>query len=865
MPKILISQGRREEIFHRLALKNKNNTVSGVSLITTDGLLKTDQKENRTASVVFCMRLLDEISERCPVYRGMFRYPAFVSEILSFARELCLYQISPEALPEGTVSEKELKMILRHVMTMDLEEKAVAGNREQLIRDAVSDGLTVSDTFETVPFRYRFIQDLIRSGAQVQKDERHDAPARLMYALNVRQEIESIAQQICRTQKSCNVILTSYTAQYPVLKQVFMRYGIPYSTTHEEITVRIPSVFASLLMLAADKDSASLTECLRINAFSRPCPDRIYPFLKETLQDTKAPEGIAERFENSSMKNEAGYYRQMEDDAREYFAVIGDEIDLLVHSGDAVQMIMNAYQVMSGSPLLENREELAAALKIRSLLTDILPGIRKEEIPFAADLISSLQGSFSRYDSSFCSVTDLTHPVSAKKITYIAGCTGKNFPGFPARKGLFDEAYVSRIEGYPAMSERFQIYTEQLKWIDACAEDETIYSYYTNDYQGRQIQPAFELDRRFKNSAKAWQPVKVPPARKKDHALSAAGAEALFQKDGRITGSISTIERWFSCPYAYFIQSGLHIRKADLSAMQANTIGNIQHSLMEHAVTEKHKQYAEITREEVRDFLQESFDVLKCAHPNEAYLYDLTCGRMLDGLMVSLEFLNDMEKYTAFAPAEAEKEFRDEIAEGVMLRGIIDRIDTVYNLVRIIDYKSSAKSLSETKVKAGLQLQLLSYLIIAEKLTGKTPAGSFYFSMKAENIRQEAGTYGFKNGVQQTDIQADIFKQFIKARRLCGWSFTERKTETDENGDHIVGLGSTFDFDAVRQCITELYQYFRSSLLEGNIALSPVEGACTFCDYRSICRFSSDYRKVRALAGNDLPFKTAKAKGGRKK
>ncbi len=865
MSRILISQGRREEIYHRLALQNKQNAVSGISLITSAELLRADEKENRSASAVFCMRMLEEIKDLCPVYRGMFCYPAFIQEILSFARDLCLWQISPDALPEDTASEKELRIILKHVMTMDLEEKEIGRNREQLLNDALSSGLIISDTFETDPFHYRFVQDLINNGAAVQKEEKYSAPASLRYALNTRQEIEAIAQEICRTQKSCNVILTSFSSQYPVLKQVFMRYGIPCSTVHEDITVRIPAVFSSLLILAMKKDSASLTECLRINAFSRRCPDSVFPFLKETLQSTDVPEGIAECFENSPMKNEAEYYRRQENAAKEYFALIKDEIELLVHSEDARQMIMNAYSVMSGSPLLKDKEELSAALKIRSLLTDILPGIRLSEIPFAADLIRGIPVSGSRYASSFCSVTDLTHPVSAKKMTYIAGCTGRNFPGFPAKKGLFDEAYVAKISGYPSMSERWKIYTEQLKWIDTCAEEETVYSFYTNDYQGRQIQQAFELDRKFGHTAKPWLLEKKPPSLRKEHVLSASNAEALFQKDGMITGSISTIERWFSCPYSYFIQSGLHIRKADLSAMQANTIGNIQHSLMEHAVNTKHKQYAEISREEVRAFLQESFDVLKTAHPNDSCLYELTCERMLDGLMVSLEFLNDMEKCTSFSPDSAELAFREEITEGVMLRGIIDRIDAVYDLVRVIDYKSSIKNLNDKKVKAGLQLQLLSYLIIAEKLTGKSPAGSFYFSLKSEAVKQDAGSYGFKTGAVQNDTAEGVFEKFINARRLKGWAFTDKKTELDENGDHITGLKTTYDYPVVRDCILELYRYFRSSLLEGNIALSPVEGACGFCDYRGICRFSSDYRSIKELACEGVSFRITKEKGGRKK
>ena len=58
------------------------------------------------------------------------------------------------------------------------------------------------------------------------------------------------------------------------------------------------------------------------------------------------------------------------------------------------------------------------------------------------------------------------------------------------------------------------------------------------------------------------------------------------------------------------------------------------------------------------------------------------------------------------------------------LKGIIDRIDTCLGDLRILDYKSSAKTLSESKVKAGLQLQLLTYLIIAVRKLRLNPAGA---------------------------------------------------------------------------------------------------------------------------------------------
>ena len=62
-------------------------------------------------------------------------------------------------------------------------------------------------------------------------------------------------------------------------------------------------------------------------------------------------------------------------------------------------------------------------------------------------------------------VTDQTHPVRIAETTYVAGCSGQNWPGFPVCKGLFDESYVSCLKQYPSMEQRHDAYSSQLEWV----------------------------------------------------------------------------------------------------------------------------------------------------------------------------------------------------------------------------------------------------------------------------------------------------------------------------------------------------------------------------------------------------------------
>lgn len=65
----------------------------------------------------------------------------------------------------------------------------------------------------------------------------------------------------------------------------------------------------------------------------------------------------------------------------------------------------------------------------------------------------------------------------------------------------------------------------------------------------------------------------------------------------------------------------------------------------------------------------------------------------------------------------------------------------------------------------------------------------------------------------------------------------DRKVELDDDNTHIVGLKTMMNYDLTKECVEQLYSYFRDHLLNGDISLNPVENACMFCEYRlQICR-----------------------------
>ena len=846
MTMILCDEYQKNTIWQK---HSSNGICAGLLPISLHALLKEDALVSKDAMLLECAHLLQDHARQFPIYRAMFIYPAFLQEIIRFAKELCLYQIDVSALPEDNGSEKELKQILSLVMTMDFVEKNMGAKRSGWI-DSLSKNkdLIIHRTFSTSYWDALFLKELKEKGVREETDEEGNPAHSLVCSVNVRQELECCAQEICRNpQKRYNIILASYNETYPLLKQVFLRYDIPYTCISEERVTHAGTIYAALLDFAMHKDSESLLKAFRVHAFKRSCPDSLYQFLMQTMKGPCAPKGIAEGLRGTILEPEAEWYARMEEKAQDFFSEIQDDVDLLLSSKTPREELINAYTVFRGLPMFEDKAELRAGMNIRNTLESTLNTIRDEtDVQMLKGCFETMAYGTMVQGDAWVTVTDKTHPMDAADVSYVIGCGGMNWPGFPGASGLFDENYVARIEGYPSLRQRYDMYMEQLEWVKHSARESVVWSYATNDYQGREIQLAYEVESMFDGKkAEVRKPAVLRPLKPAAHTLREDLARDIFLRNGNVHASISTVERRYSCAYCYFIMSGLGIRKREVTGIDVRSLGNIQHDVMEKAIRKYGKDYAGISEEEINAILEESFHALSLAWPCYPEVIRLCRERTLSSLLMAFRFLQDMERNSEFRPWRVEEKFEEEIVDHVILHGRIDRMDECNDMVRVIDYKSSARSLNENKVKAGISLQLLTYLLISAKITGKKPMGAYYFSFRDDPMRTGAAKVS-RNVVTDTDFSEEAARNaFINARRLSGWTFDENHlVELDEDERHVKNTKTIYDMEECTELMKYLYQDFREKILLGYIDTDPVTGACSFCDYRCICRFHGQYRKI---------------------
>ncbi len=863
MKTVISSPHLRETLLHRTS--GQNGILTEVSFLSLSTLLSAEEDVTNTL-LSFASQLRSDVSAY-PVYGEMFRYPAFIREVISFARSCALYGIDAEQLPADTPAETELKRMVTTALSLPLKEKELYAGRDLFMQKAAAREITLYPEFCSDMYRYAFQKELAEH-AEVKSLAVPECTSELRLAQDPRLEIEAIAQDIIRSDVPCTVVLASFSTQYPVLKQVFDRYRIPFYTALAKQTPRCTGIFLSLVELAEKKTARTLIHALEQNAFGIPAPEKILPYIRQTFTNTEIP-AVAGRLTSELFKRDARKTARLEEMTEAYFSAVEEKLTGILQADDPYAILTAAYAILQKHPYMKEPAELTAAMEIRQILSAVPDKIGTDDLQIIKDRIRHIGIEGSTLYNEFCTVTDLTHPVFPAKTAYIAGCTSKAYPAVPVQKGLFDERYVRRIPGYPSLEERHDMYMTQLSWIRHCAEH-IIFSAPVNDYQGKTLQTAFDIRQSMPRDDKGdavstrWQPDVLRPMTMPEHVLTPGTAQALYRdEDGRYPVSVSRIENWFRCRYRYFLESGLGLRQDEISQLDARTAGTISHAFFEHSIADLQKNYEQYTEENIRAWLTPLFAQLAVLDPHRDHLLGLSAERLVQNIRDTLDILTVIEANNIYHPAYTELKADSDIFPALRFTGRIDRVDEVNGMFRVIDYKSSEKELSEKKVKAGLQLQLLTYLILAEEKLKETPSGAYYFSVTPENVSIPAGSFGASAGYTEAEPldQESLLKALVKEHRFVGWAFAETDNEyTDYALYHSPGK-KIFDYDLVKQCIFEIYAYFSEHADEGNITPDPVKDACTYCPYRSICRYVSGvFRDAEALVMADVSLAKGKEK-----
>lgn len=363
-----------------------------------------------------------------------------------------------------------------------------------------------------------------------------------------------------------------------------------------------------------------------------------------------------------------------------------------------------------------------------------------------------------------------------------------------------------------------------------------------------------------------------------------------------LQNSVSRLEKYASCPFKYFVESGLKLRERDLRECKANDIGNVIHSALElygNELAESKKSWDEISADEqiqisnrCVDFCVEHYsDLLFRESARDEYAVD----RMKRLMQRSIWALTNQLHVGDFAPEAYELKFGAEQVDNELtsvilddgtkmnLRGTIDRVDTYEDNgklhVKIIDYKTGKSQLDLMALKEGLQLQLFIYLDAAIKEMEKKnqskseilPSGVFYY--KVDDPIIEGGSDEEK---RLEEIQSSLKLDGLVT--LESWRNMDKEVVGDslhipiklkKDGTFVakqLQIG-TKELNDLRYLAMEKAKQFGEEITQGNIKVSPCIydkiNSCSYCQYKNICGFDQTigdytYRKINKQSNADV-------------
>ncbi|MBP3448132.1 MAG: PD-(D/E)XK nuclease family protein [Clostridia bacterium] len=378
--------------------------------------------------------------------------------------------------------------------------------------------------------------------------------------------------------------------------------------------------------------------------------------------------------------------------------------------------------------------------------------------------------------------------------------------------------------------------------------------------------------------------------------LSRKILDSKYQK--QLNASVSRLETYQKCGYAYFINYMLKIRERENISYDPRKTGSIIHSLLDRfskSLKADNKTWETIDEA----YIEAKIEVLvpkeiQRIAPDLSLFNSRTkylIKKLKRLLRNAVSFISEQYSQGEFVPVGYEISFDENgippltiaLEDGSVMQmyGTIDRCDVAKAedrlYVRIIDYKSSAKEFNFTLIKDGIQLQLLTYLRTVVKnggeylnFTGEILPGAAFYTNFGDSV------VSFKERPAPDEVMREIRKKFsmkgfvlnddslIRAidrqlGELPSYHSEVCDIRTDRNGQYkLKNLLFLEEFNRLLNDCEETIQTIGNKIQSGDIAIKPyrygTETGCDWCPYASVCMFDPKmhtYRNLKKLSKED--------------
>ncbi len=369
-------------------------------------------------------------------------------------------------------------------------------------------------------------------------------------------------------------------------------------------------------------------------------------------------------------------------------------------------------------------------------------------------------------------------------------------------------------------------------------------------------------------------------------------ARQLYGIPGNI--GITRLEAYAKCAYSQFLAYGLKLQEREQFSIQAYDIGNLFHQSIQkffQTVNDRKISWKDITDAQNQEIINQAVDEVLEGYENEALEGSarnvFITNQVKEISQKTAKVLVSHIKSGKFKPAEYEIPLK---------HGVVDRIDTYETddkmYVKVIDYKSGNVIFDITKAYYGIQMQLLVYINDAvdfeQKKTKKQvlPAAGLYFNIKDPYVNIQNAHDIVKNyrDVHKDNDESDseiiknaVFNTQLAEYQMTGIVSNENEIVTavdsaleDSKKSQIVKLtrkndgtpdsnSQVLDQDTYMRFIKHVSkkaEQLKDQLFNGEIDVNPIEGACTYCAYKDICKFDpslgDEYRNLENVTYKNI-------------
>jgi ATP-dependent helicase/nuclease subunit B len=332
--------------------------------------------------------------------------------------------------------------------------------------------------------------------------------------------------------------------------------------------------------------------------------------------------------------------------------------------------------------------------------------------------------------------------------------------------------------------------------------------------------------------------------------------------------SVSQVETYNRCAYQYFLKYVLKVKEPYEEKMQPFQTGVLLHGAYELLAEKAQKKQVKVNElDGVYDLIRRYFAGIEeglSDHP----LFNLLANRYMYAqtqkiVEQSLPFILKNEANSQFVPEHIEYQLQAQhipllnTPGRARLVGKLDRIDVDKGrqYLRIIDYKSSRKSLDFNGMLHGTQLQLPVYAYLTQQAFAQKIAGSLYVPLvendllvdtpridAAEVEQRLQKTYQATGFVLDEPESLVLFDEML-ADDDTSTAITYNRTKDGKAGAHAMALAADelasiqkFAFGQVKTTIERIVAH-EFPVAPTREDLDDTKTPCSRCAFRSVCQF----------------------------